>query len=121
MCNKWTCANAFGTVISNVNLKTIVFNSLPQFWDPIVTILYGNISSTLHEVSPLSKFLILSAKTKANSFITAPTMTVTNILLIFVIGLEMVKKANFHQVLEREKIQRKAQQILDKIDLKKHH
>jgi len=33
----------------------------------------------------------------------------------------MVKKANFHQVLEREKIQRKAQQILDKIDLKKHH
>ena len=49
-------------------------------------------------------------------------MTVANILLIFVIGLEMVKKANFHQVLEREKIQRKAQQILDKIDrFKKHH
>jgi len=121
MCNKWTCANTFGIVISNVNLKTIVFNSLPQFWDPIVTILYRNMSSILHEVSLLSKFLILSAKTRANSFITAPTMTVTNILLIFVIGLEIVKMANFHQVLEREKIQRKAQQILDKINLKKHH
>ena len=118
MCNKWTCANALGTVISNVSLKTIVLNSLPQFWDPTVAILYGNMSSTLHEVSPLSKFLISSAKTRANSFITTPTVTIANILLIFVIGLEMVKKANFHQVLEREKIQRKAQQILDKISLK---
>ena len=72
-------------------------------------------------MSPLSKFLISSVKTRANSFITTPTMTVANILLIFVIGLEMVKKANFHQILEREKIQRKAQQILDKIGLKRHH
>jgi len=65
-------------------------------------------SSTLYKALLLSKSLIPSIKIRANSSITTLTATAMNILLIFVISLEVVKKANFHQVLERAEVQRKA-------------
>ena len=54
------------------------------------------ISSTLHKVSLPSKSQTSSIKTKANLSITISTLTIVNILLIFIIGLKVIKKANFY-------------------------
>jgi len=38
--------NALGAIISDANFKTIILNFLPYSWDPTVTVLYENQTST---------------------------------------------------------------------------
>jgi len=46
MRNKWARVNALGMAISNKNFKTIIINSLPRLWDPIVTSLFKDMPSS---------------------------------------------------------------------------
>ncbi|KAJ3552616.1 hypothetical protein NP233_g12841 [Leucocoprinus birnbaumii] len=45
MRNKWAHANALGAEITDKNFKTIMLNSLPHSWDPVVASLYRDMSS----------------------------------------------------------------------------
>ena len=44
--NKWARANALGIAISDKNFKTIVINSLPRSWDPIIASLFKDMPSS---------------------------------------------------------------------------
>lgn len=50
---KWAQANALGASISDQAFKTILLNSLPRSWDPVVASLYRT-SSSIETVSQLN-------------------------------------------------------------------
>ncbi|KAJ3560131.1 hypothetical protein NP233_g11033 [Leucocoprinus birnbaumii] len=66
ICTKWAHTNTLGVDINNGNFKTIILNSLPTTWDPVIASLYCNMSS-IEAISQLHSWWICISRNKVTN------------------------------------------------------